>query len=60
MKASLKVSRGLQLVGALMLIAAVVSCSTGGIDGSGAVGGLTAAGFLIIVCARAYEWMTKE
>ena len=60
MKASLKVSRGLQLVGALLLISAIVSCSTAGIDGSGKVSGLIAGGLLLIVGARIFEWMTRE
>lgn len=60
MRNALKISRGLQLIGGLFLIAAVVSCSNGGPDGSGLVGGLTALGILLIVGARIYEWMTKE
>lgn len=60
MRTSFKVSRGLQLVGALMLVSAIVSCNTAGIDGSGFVGGMTAGGLLLIVGARIFEWMRKE
>ncbi len=60
MRKSLKVSRGLQLAGGALLIAAIVSCGNGGLDGSGFVGGSVILGILLIVGARIYEWMTKE
>lgn len=60
MRRSIRFSRGAQLVGALLLIAAIVSGMNGGLDGSGFVGGSIALGFLLIVGARAYEFMTRE
>lgn len=60
MRKSLKVSRGMQLLGAACFVAAIASCSTGGIDGSGFVGGSIVLGLALIVGGKAYEWMTKE
>lgn len=60
MRASLKISRGLQLIGALLLVLAIVRCSTDGVDGSGFVGGFVAAGLALVIGARIYEWLTKE
>jgi hypothetical protein len=58
MKNSLKISRGLQLVGAILLVMGVVSCSNRS-DPSGMawqfIGGLT-----LIIGARTFEWFKKE
>lgn len=50
----------MQIVGAVALISAIVSCSNGGLDGSGFVGGAVLIGIALIVGSRIYEWMTKE
>lgn len=60
MRRSLKISRSAQLVGALFLIAAIVSGATGGLNGSGFVGGSFAVGLLLILGGRIYEWLVKE
>ena len=60
MRVGLKISRGLQLVGVLLLVLAIVRCSSGGLDGSGYVGGFVAGGLALIFGARIYEWLTKE
>lgn len=60
MRTSLKIARSLQLVGCVFLIAAIVSCSSGGLDGSGFVGGSVLVGLVLILGARIYEWLTKE
>lgn len=60
MKKSLKIARSLQLVGCLLLVVAIVSCSNGGIDGSGLVSGLTLLGILLIIIPRAYEWLNNK
>jgi hypothetical protein len=60
MRRSIRISRGAQMVGALFLIAAIVSGMNGGLDGSGFVGGSVAIGILLIVGARVVEFMTKE
>lgn len=60
MRKSLRISRGAQMVGALALIAAIVSGANGGLNGSGFVGGAVGLGLLLIVGARVYEFMTKE
>jgi len=56
MRTGLKVSRGIQLVGAVLLICSVVACSTR----STAIGPLFILGFGSVIGARIYEWMTKE
>lgn len=60
MRTSLKVSRSLQLLGAACLVMAIVLISGAGLDGSGLVGGAVLLGLLLIIGARAYEWLTKE
>lgn len=60
MKTSLKIARALQLVGCFFLISAIVSCSNGGLDGSGFVGGMTMLGMILIIVPRAYEWLTNK
>ena len=60
MRKSLKVSRGLQLIGAACFVAAIVSGANGGLDGTGFVGGMVFLGLLCIVGGKSYEWMAKE
>lgn len=60
MRTSLKIARSLQLVGCAFLIAAIASCASGGLDGSGFVGGSVMLGLALIIGARIYEWLTKE
>lgn len=55
---SLMVSRGLQLVGAVLLVVGVVSCSQR--DDPQFMANAFLAGFALIVGARVYEWMSKE
>lgn len=54
-KLSLKVVRGVQLVGALFLVAAVVSF----VDHGTAFAWEAALGLLLILGARIYDWMTR-
>lgn len=58
MRKGLKVSRGVQLLGAAALVMGVVSCSQRTEGRSMALYFL--AGLIFIVGARVYEWMTKE
>jgi len=58
MKKSLRIARGTQLVGALLLVIGVVSCSTRGDPQLMSMSFLL--GFVMIVGAKAFEWMTKE
>lgn len=60
MRKSLKVSRGLQLLGAVCFVAAIASGANGGLDGSGFVGGAVLIGLILVVGGKSYEWMTKE
>ena len=60
MRKSLKISRGAQLAGALCFIAAIVSGATGGLDGSGVVGGAVLLGLVLVVGGKSYEWLSKE
>lgn len=58
MRKSLKVSRGVQLLGCALLVMGIVSCSTRG-DPSG-MSGMFLFGLVAIIGGRVYEWMTKE
>ena len=60
MKTSLKVARGLQLLGAVFLILAIVSCSDGGLTRGGEVGWKIILGLLLIIGPKTYEWLTRE
>lgn len=55
---SLMVSRGLQLVGVVLLVAGIVACSER--DSSRMMAQAFLAGIVLIIGARIYEWMTKE
>ena len=58
MRKSLKVARGLQLLGCAFLIFGIASCSTSGdpqtMARSFMVGGM------LVIGARIYEWLSKE
>lgn len=58
MRTSLKVSRGLQSIGALLLIMGIVGC----IDATGGrtMGWTFLPGIVLILGSRIYEWLTKE
>lgn len=58
MRTSLKVSRGLQLVGAVLLIMGIVGCmdTTGGRT----MGWTFLPGLVLIIGARIYEWLSTE
>lgn len=58
MRRSLKVSRGLQLLGALSLVAGIVACSQR--SDPQAMSFAFILGFVCIVGGKVYEWMTKE
>ena len=58
MRTSLKVSRGAQLLGGLFLIMGIVSCSTRGDPQAMSLSFI--AGFILVVGARGYEWLSKE
>lgn len=58
MRKSLKVSRGIQLLGAVLLISGIVSCSNRGDPSS--MSGMFMAGIACVIGARIYEWLTKE
>lgn len=58
MRRSLKISRGLQLLGCVFLIAGIVSCSQRGDPQAMSLSFI--AGLLLIVGAKIYEWMSKE
>lgn len=58
MRKSLKVSRGLQLLGCVFLIMGIVSCSTRGDPQAMSLSFI--AGGLLVVGARIYEWLSKE
>lgn len=60
MRTSLKVARVTQLIGALLLIMAIVSISDGGLGRGGEVGWKIALGLLLIIGPRIYEWLSKE
>lgn len=55
---SLKISRGLQLLGAVLLVLGIVNCSQGGDPQSMSQSFIS--GLVLIVGARVYEWMSKE
>lgn len=64
MRTGLKVSRGIQLVGVVLMLVGVVSCinlrqSHTPPDVVQMVIGL-AGGFVLIIGARIFEWLTKE
>jgi len=58
MRKSLKVSRGLQVLGCGFLVFGIASCSTKG-DPQMMTWSFMAGG-LLVIGARIYEWMTKE
>ena len=58
MRTSLKVSRGLQLIGALLLITGIVGCMDA--TGGRTMGWTFLPGILLILGGRIYEWMAKE
>lgn len=58
MRTSLKVSRGVQLIGAVLLVAGIVSCSQRGDPST--MSRMFLVGFVAIIGARIYEWMSKE
>lgn len=58
MRTSLKVSRGAQLLGCLFLIMGIVSCSTRGDPQAMSLSFI--AGFILVIGARGYEWLSKE
>lgn len=58
MRTSLKISRGAQLLGCLFLIMGIVSCSTRGDPSNMSLSFI--AGFLMVIGARVYEWLSKE
>ena len=55
---SLMFSRGLQLVGVVLLVVGIVACSER--DVSGMMSQAFLAGIVLILGARIYEWLTKE
>ena len=55
---SLMVSRGLQLVGVVLMVAGIVACSER--DTSRFMAQAILGGLVLIIGARIYEWMTKE
>ena len=58
MRKSLKVSRGLQLVGAVLIVAGIVSCANQGDPRS--MSQMFMAGGLLVIGARIFEWLSKE
>jgi len=58
MRTSLKVSRGVQLIGALLLVAGIVSCSQRGDPST--MSRMFLIGLVAIIGGRIYEWMSKE
>lgn len=58
MRKSLKVSRGLQLVGCVALVFGIVSCSTRSDPQFMSLSFI--AGGLLVIGARIYEWLSKE
>lgn len=58
MRKSLKISRGLQLVGCVFLIAGIVSCSNKGDPQTMSYSFI--AGGLLIIGSRIYEWLSRE
>ncbi|MHB1125242.1 MAG: hypothetical protein ACYC0T_21340 [Ramlibacter sp.] len=64
MKTRLVVSRGVQLLGVALMIGGIGSCVVAKGDGAYAsMGGASAsviAGFVVIVVARAFEWLTAD
>lgn len=58
MRTSLKVSRGVQLLGAVLLVAGIVSCSNRG--DTSTMSQMFLFGLVAIIGARVYEWLTKE
>lgn len=56
MRKSIKIARIVQLVGAVLLILGIVSCS----QREGAMTLQFVLGFLLIVGAKTYEWLKKE
>jgi len=58
LRRSLKISRGLQLVGAVLVVAGIVAHSQD--SASRLMSQAFLLGFVLIVGARIYEWMSKE
>lgn len=58
MRKSLKVSRGLQLLGCVLLIGGIVACSQRADPQAMSLSFL--AGGVLVVGARMYEWLSKE
>jgi FtsH-binding integral membrane protein len=58
MRKSLKVSRGVQLAGCALVVMGIVSCSTRGDPST--MSRMFLVGFVAIIGARVYEWLTKE
>ncbi len=58
MRKSLKVSRGAQLAGCALLVMGIVSCSTRGDPQAMSLSFI--AGFILVIGARVYEWLSKE
>jgi hypothetical protein len=58
MRKSLKVSRGLQLIGALALVSGIVACSERSDPYLMSLAFI--AGITLILGARIYEWLSKE
>lgn len=59
MRSSIRIARIVQLVGVLLLVAAIVSCMSSGPQAGGYQGYL-GFGLVLILGARIYEWLTKE
>lgn len=60
MRTSIKVARGFQIVGAILLIMAIVGISGGALGRGGEVGWKIALGLIFIIGPRIYEWFSKE
>lgn len=58
MRKSLKISRGLQLLGCIFLIVGIVSCSTRGDPQTMSLSFI--AGGILVIGARIHEWLSKE
>lgn len=58
MRKSLKIARGLQLVGCALLVVGIVSCSSRGDPQTMSLSFV--AGGILVLGARIYEWLSKE
>lgn len=59
MRTSFKVSRAIQLVGVLLLLGAMMSCSASGFA-DGSFKAYLGFGLVLILLPRLYEWFSKE